>query len=183
MRHSIACYPDEAVQATKARIEALKKESAVPDSPSKDSIPAKPPQARTKPAPLPDTKGPKKLSDVKVSANIAASLGNLKLASPASSPAAPGGGSARGGAAAPSPMAGSTPAALSHMDLLGSLDAPAPASTQKTAAPGGLLKATVHCRKECKGWRQSLGILSIHVYVGVALSVPAKLLVYMGGLF
>ena len=139
------CHTDDAVQATKARIEALKKETPVPESPSKDSIPAKPPQARPRPSPsAPDTKGPKKLSDIKVSANIAASLGNIKL----SSPAAP----ASNGSAARSPAAGATAmpaaatamptpptAAPSHMDLLGGLDAPAPASSQLGSGEAALL--------------------------------------------
>jgi len=128
---------DDAVQATKARIEALKKETSVPESPSQDSIPAKPPQARPRPSPaVADSKGPRKLSDVKVSANIAASLGNIKLASPAASPSSGSAGrSAAGGAsampAAATPMPASTTAAPSHMDLLGGLDAPAPTAAQQ----------------------------------------------------
>ncbi|DBA94846.1 hypothetical protein WJX77_004293 [Trebouxia sp. C0004] len=136
-------FADDAVQATKARIEALKKETSVPESPSQDSIPAKPPQARPRPSPaVADSKGPKKLSDVKVSANIAASLGNIKLASSAASPSS--GSAARssaGGAsampAAATPMPASTTAAPSHMDLLGGLDAPAPTAAQQgSGSPG-----------------------------------------------
>lgn len=130
-------HADDAVQATKARIEALKKEPTEPDSPSQDSIPAKPPQARPRPSPaVADSKGPKKLSDVKVSANIAASLGNIKLSSPAASPSS--GSAARGAAggatampAVAAAMPASTTAAPSHMDLLGGLDAPAPAAAQQ----------------------------------------------------
>lgn len=130
------CHTDDAVQATKARIEALKKETPVPESPSKDSIPAKPPQTRPRASPsAPDTKGPKKLSDVKVSANIAASLGNIKL-SPSAAPAS-NGSAARGPAAgatampaAATAMPTAPTAAPSHMDLLGGLDAPPPASMQ-----------------------------------------------------
>lgn len=137
------------MQATRARIEALRKDGPVPDSPSnRDSIPAKP-QARSKPPALPEAKGPKKLSDVKVNANIAASLGNLKLSSPASSPAAGassgGGAAARGAASGATAMPASTPAAPSHMDLLGSLEGPAAASSQKAAAPGGGLYASFTC--------------------------------------
>lgn len=136
-------FADDAVSATKARIEALRKETPMPDSPSKDSIPAKPPQARPRPSPaMPDSKGPKKLSDVKVSANIAASLGNIKLSSPAASPSS--GSAARGAAsgattmpATATAMPASTTAAPSHMDLLGGLDAPAPAATPHgTGSPG-----------------------------------------------
>lgn len=136
-------FADDAVQATKARIEALKKETSVPESPSQDSIPAKPPQARPRPSPaVTDSKGPKKLSDVKVSANIAASLGNIKLASPAASPSSGSAArSAAGGAsampAAATPMPASTTAAPSHMDLLGGLDAPAPTAAQQgSGSPG-----------------------------------------------
>ncbi|KAL0041417.1 hypothetical protein WJX79_002521 [Trebouxia sp. C0005] len=137
-------FADDAVQATKARIEALKKETSVPESPSQDSIPAKPPQARPRPSPaVADSKGPKKLSDVKVSANIAASLGNIKLASPAASPSSGSAArSAAGGAsampAAATPMPASTTAAPSHMDLLGGLDAPpAPTAAQQgSGSPG-----------------------------------------------
>ncbi|KAL3163116.1 hypothetical protein ABBQ32_009530 [Trebouxia sp. C0010 RCD-2024] len=131
-------YADEAVQATKARIEALKKETPVPDSPSKDSIPAKPLQTRPRPSPsVPDTKAPKKLSDVKVNANIAASLGNIKLASPAAPTSS--GSAARGPAGGTTHMPAASAAAPSHMDLLGGLDAPAPApaSTQQASGSPG----------------------------------------------
>lgn len=81
--------PADAVAATRARIEALKKDGPAPESPTTDAIPA-----RTAPAPHPQKqplggaavaaaaaeRGPKKLSDVKVNANIAASLGGLQLA-------------------------------------------------------------------------------------------------------
>lgn len=134
-----ACHTDEAVQATKARIEALKKETPVPDSPSKDSIPAKPLQTRPRPSPsAPDTKGPKKLSDVKVNASIAASLGNIKLASPAAP--ASNGSAARGPAMGATTMPAAPAATPSHMDLLGGLDAPAPAppSTQQASGEAAL---------------------------------------------
>ena len=159
---SLLCYTDDAVQATKARIEALKKETPVPESPSKDSIPAKPHHTRPRPSPsTPDTKGPKKLSDVKVSANIAASLGNIKL----SSPAAP----ASNSSAARSPAAGATAmpaaatamsttptAAPSHMDLLGGLDAPTPASTQHASGEAALLLGMMTdgvCAKKCQTYK------------------------------
>lgn len=122
----------------------------MPDSPSKDSIPAKPPQARPRPLPaVPDSKGPKKLSDVKVSANIAASLGNIKLSSPAASPSS--GSAARGAAsgattmpATATAMPASTTAAPSHMDLLGGLDAPAPAAAPHGTGQEALAAVTAH---------------------------------------
>ena len=82
-------FPADAVAATRARIEALKKDGPAPESPTADAIPA-----RVAPTPHPQKqplggaaaaaaaaeRGPKKLSDVKVNANIAASLGALQLA-------------------------------------------------------------------------------------------------------
>ena len=160
---------DDAVQATKARIEALKKESTVPESPSKDSIPAKPPQARPRPqVAAPESKGPKKLSDVKVNANIAASLGGLKLSSPAagSGGSSAGRGAAAGATAVPAIQGGAT-AAPSHMDLLGGLDAPAPTNAQHSSGQ--------HC-SELPIWvhmhRNDIKKLYMHV-------LPVHLLAYV----
>ncbi|KAK9816519.1 hypothetical protein WJX72_001430 [[Myrmecia] bisecta] len=115
------------VEATRARIEALKKEGPLPESPrvSSDSIPAvsKPVVFRVQ-ASAPGPAGPKRLSEVKVNPTIAASLG--KLAPPASSTAA----AARPAASAP---AAAAPQAASVPDLLGGLDHPAPAAAPQPA--------------------------------------------------
>ena len=75
--------------ATRARIEALKKDGPAPESPTADAIPAraaptsypqKQPLGGAASAAAAAERGPKKLSDVKVNANIAASLGALQLA-------------------------------------------------------------------------------------------------------
>ena len=75
--------------ATRARIEALKKDGPAPESPTADVIPArvaptlhpqKQPLGGAAAAAAAAERGPKKLSDVKVNANIAASLGGLHLA-------------------------------------------------------------------------------------------------------